>query len=130
MDGSLRLPSPRWLTVAGLVIGAIGIGILWASGVAFPVYPPPGIVILALGALLVAGVKRPWAPGVGAFLGLFVLVGFGLSSLTSGAGTDNLLGREGTGAVVGTVVQLIGVVTALVAGLLAVSRDYRQRPIG
>lgn len=63
-------------------------------------------------------------------LGLFVLGGFVLSSLISGAGTDNLLGRGGAGAVVGAVVQLIRVTTALVAGLIAVSRAYRQRSIG
>lgn len=130
MDAALALSSPRGVTVAGLVMGAVGIAILWASGVDFPIYPPPGMVILAGGALFVAAIKRRWAPGVGALLGLFVLVGFVLSSLISGAGTDNLLGEEGVGAVVGTVVQLVGVATALVAGLIAVNRAYLQRATG
>jgi hypothetical protein len=41
------------VTIVGLVVGAVGIGILWASGVEFPFYPPPGIIILLAGALFV-----------------------------------------------------------------------------
>ena len=118
---------PRQLTVAGLTLGAIGIAILWASGVEFPFYPPPGVVILSVGALFVSLSQRRWTPGVGAFLGMFVLVGFVLSSVNSGAGTGNLLGREGAGAVIGTGVQLVGIVAALVAGVLAVARAYRPQ---
>jgi hypothetical protein len=40
----------RTATVAGLAAGAVGIAILWAAGVEFPTYPPPGIVILLAGA--------------------------------------------------------------------------------
>jgi hypothetical protein len=119
---AVSFAGPRELTVMGLVTGAVGIAMLWASGVEFPFYPPPGIVILLAGAAVVASTRRRWAAGVGAFLGLFVLAGFVLSSLISGAGTDSLLGEEGPGAVVGTVVQLLGVTTALVAGVLAVRR--------
>lgn len=115
-------PRARMLTIAGLTTGAFGIAILWAAGVEFPFYPPPGIVILAVGAVFVALAPWRWATGVGALLGLFVLVGFVLSSVISGTGTDNLLGEHGPWAVVGTVVQLLGVSTALVAGLVAVRR--------
>ena len=45
---------PRAATVAGLAVGASGIAILWASGVEFPIYPAPGIVILLAGAIFVA----------------------------------------------------------------------------
>jgi hypothetical protein len=78
-------------TVAGLVVGALGIGVLWASGVEFSVAVPPGIVILLVGAVVVGLAPWRWAPGIGAFLGLFVTVGF-LISLpgfpTSAASTD------------------------------------------
>jgi hypothetical protein len=40
------LTRSRAATVLGLLVGALGIAILWASGVEFPIYPPPGIVIL------------------------------------------------------------------------------------
>lgn len=117
----------RGLTVGGLTTGAAGIALLWASGVEFPFYPPPGLLILASGAAFVGLAKWAWAPGVGAFLGLFVIAGFVLSSVVSGAGTGNLTGETGIGGVIGTVVQLAGVVVALVAGAAAVRREYRAR---
>ena len=108
-------------TVAGLVAGAVGIGILWASGVEFPFYPPPGMLILLAGALLVGLGPWRWTPAVGVFLGLFMTVGFVLSG-----GPPNLFGRDGTGVAVGTWVQMPGVLTALVAGLLATRDNYRK----
>jgi hypothetical protein len=98
--------------VLGLVVGALGIAILWASGVEFPIYPPPGIVILLAGAVLVGLAPWRWAPGVGAFLGLFVLVGF----LISPTGRSNLLGQAGAGVAIGQAIQVLGVLTALIAG--------------
>jgi hypothetical protein len=121
MQADLRQKARR-LTIAGLTLGAVGIATLWAAGVEFPLYPPPGVVILVVGAAFVALAPWRWAPGVGALLGLFVLVGFVLSSVISGTGTDNLLGESGPWAVAGTVVQLLGVVTALVAGAVSVRR--------
>jgi hypothetical protein len=50
---------PRGTTMVGLVVGAFGIAILWASGVEFPFYPPPGIVILVAGTVFVALARRP-----------------------------------------------------------------------
>jgi hypothetical protein len=110
------------LTVVGMLVGAVGIGILWASGVPFPFYPPPGILILVAGALFVALTSFRWAPAVGAALGLFNIVGF----LASASGIDNLTGVHGTGTQIGTVIQLIGIVTAFVAGTLATTRAYRR----
>ena len=109
----------RGLTVVGLVVGAIGIGMLWASGVEFPFYPPPGLLILGAGAVFVALARWSWTPFVGAFLGLFGIVGFVLSSVVRDAGTGNLTGDAGAGGVIGTVVQLVGAGVALVAGSMA-----------
>jgi hypothetical protein len=113
----------RTLTIVGLVVGATGIGILWASGVEFPIYPPPGILILGAGAVAVALIRRAWGPAVGAFLGLFVLVGF----LISPTGIGNLIGEAGTGVAVGQAIQVVGVLTALIAGVLATRQNYRAR---
>jgi hypothetical protein len=107
--------------MVALVVGALGIAILWASGVDFPIYPPPGILILLAGAIFVAVAPWSWAPGVGAFLGLFVIVGF----IASG-GPPNLLGRDGTGVAIGTWIQLMGVLTALIAGVIATRTNYRR----
>ncbi len=85
------LNGDRAMTVASLVVGAAGIAVLWASGVEFPVAIPPGLVILLVGALFVGLAPWRWAPGVGAFMGLFVTLGF----LVSG-GIPNLVGADGT----------------------------------
>lgn len=120
-------PVARVATVAGLVVGAIGISILWATGQDFPIYPPPGIVILLVGALFVGLTSWPWTPAVGAFMGLFVTVGFLIEAVVGGTGLDNLTGGAGTGRAVGQAVELVGVVTALVAGIIATQANYRSR---
>ena len=122
MNGQSRLSGPRAATVVGLVAGAVGIAVLWASGVEFPIYPPPGIPILLAGAIFVGLATWPWAPGVGAFLGLFVTVGFVVSG-----GPPNLVGRDGTIVAIGTWIQMTGVLTALIAGVIATRTDYRKQ---
>jgi hypothetical protein len=121
MNGQSTWSGPRAATVAGLVVGAVGIAILWASGVEFPIYPPPGIVILLAGAIFVSLAPWPWAPGVGAFLGLFVTVGF-----VASGGPPNLVGRDGTSVAIGTWIQMTGVLTALIAGVIATRANYRK----
>jgi len=108
--------------VLGLVVGAVGIAILWASGVEFPLAIPPGLVILLTGSLFVALASWPWAPAVGAFLGLFVTVGF----LISPTGLTNLFGQEGASVAIGQGIQLTGVLTALIAGVMATRGNYRR----
>jgi hypothetical protein len=122
MNAQRAWSRPRAATVVGLLIGAVGIAVLWASGVEFPIYPPPGIVILLAGAIFVSLAGWPWAPGVGAFLGLFVLVGF----LISPTGLSNLSGEAGTSVAVGQGIQVVGVLTALVAGVIATRANYRK----
>jgi hypothetical protein len=122
MHAQSRLSGPRAATVAGLVVGALGIAILWASGVEFPIYPPPGIIILLAGAIFVTLAPWPWAPAVGAFMGLFVTVGFVVSG-----GPPNLVGRDGTRVAIGTWIQMTGVLTALIAGVIATRANYRTQ---
>jgi hypothetical protein len=122
MNAQRAWSEPRTATVGGLVVGAMGIAILWASGVEFPIYPPPGIPILLAGAIFVALATWPWAPGVGAFLGLFVTVGFVVSG-----GPPNLVGRDGTSVAIGTWIQMTGVLTALIAGVIATRANYRKQ---
>jgi hypothetical protein len=110
----------RGLTVTGLVVGAAGIAILWAAGIDFPVAVPPGLVILLSGALIVAFLRKAWTPGLGALLGLFVIVGF----LISPDGFSNLFGQRGAAVAFGQAVQLIGVLLASAMGLLATWQAY------
>jgi len=124
MSLDARTIDARSITVAGLVVGATGIAVLWASGVEFPVAVPPGIVILLAGAVFVALARWRWAPAVGSFLGLFVTVGFAISP----TGWDNLTGQHGASVAAGQAIQLAGVLTAVVAGIAATRAGYRQHP--
>ena len=126
MSAQRAWPASRVATVAGLVVGAIGISILWATGQDFPIYPPPGIVILLVGAFFVGLTSWRWTPAVGAFMGLFVTVGFLIEAVVSGTGLDNLTGDAGTGRAIGQGIQMVGVVTALVAGVIATQANYRN----
>jgi hypothetical protein len=116
----------RVATIVGLVVGAAGIAILWATGQDFPIYPPPGIIILLAGAVFLSLAAWPWAPGVGAFMGLFVTVGFLIEAVVGGTGLDNLTGAAGAGRLIGQGIQVVGVVTALIAGLAATRANYRN----
>jgi len=116
----------RAMTVGGLVVGAAGIAILWAAGVAFPFAIPPGIIILITGAVFVTLARWRWAAAVGALLGLFVTVGF----LISPGGLSNLFGDAGAAVAVGQAVQQVGVITALVAGTVATNAAYRKSARG
>ena len=129
------LSEEQAVTVTGLVAGAAGIAVLWASGVEFPVAIPPGLVILLVGALFVGLAPWRWATGVGAFLGLFVALGFlisgGIPNLVGGDGstffgTPNPLDRDTLSTVIGTWIQTIGALTALIAGVIATRNNYRM----
>jgi hypothetical protein len=113
---------PRVATALGLLVGALGISILWAAGVDFPVAIPPGIVILLTGSLIVAFGPWRWAPAVGALMGLFVFIGF----LISPTGRPNLLGENGTSVAIGQGIQVAGVLMALIAGVMATRANYSK----
>ncbi len=135
MSVQRTLSGQRAVTVAGLVVGAAGIAILWASGVEFPVAIPPGLVILLVGALFVGLAPWRWATGVGAFLGLFVTCGFllsgGIPNLVGADGgtffgTPNPVDRDTLGTIIGTWLQTIGALIALIAGVIATRNNYRK----
>jgi hypothetical protein len=108
-----RSSAARIATVIGLLAGAVGIVILAVSGVDMPI-PPPGLIILLAAALIVAVVRRRWAAVVGALAGLSEVIGF----FASGSAAD-LLHSGSLGVLAGTWIRLLGVLVALVAGVLA-----------
>ena len=59
---------------------------------------------------------------MGALLGLFVTVGF----LISPTGLSNLVGDAGTSVAIGQGTQAIGVLGALIAGVMAMRANYRN----
>ena len=119
---SRALSAPRAATVVGMLVGALGIALLWASGrIHWPIYPPPGIVNLLLGALLVALGPWRWVPAVGAAMGSILLVGFVLSG-----GPPNLVGDKGATVAAGNWLMILGGCAAMVAGVLATRTERRE----
>jgi hypothetical protein len=118
------------LNVIGMVAAATGIIIQIASG--SELYPtiPPGPIILLAGAALVALGPWRWTPVVGVVVPLFLLVGAVIAAVVSGEFVDQLTdpGQVGIGIFAGDVIQLLGVITALVAGIVALRQSSRTRP--
>jgi hypothetical protein len=112
------------LTVAGLVVVAIGIWTQSLSGV--PDYPskfPPGPIILVVLALVIALAYRRfgWMPILGTLMSLLITVGAFVRP-----GTGNRLSDPGvTAAFIGTVIQMLALLTTIPAGILATIRNYR-----
>jgi hypothetical protein len=117
------------LNVAGMVTAAAAIIIQIASG--SDLYPtiPPGPIILLAGAGLVALGPWRWTPIVGVVVPLFLLVGAVVAAVNSGEFVDQLTspGQVGIGIFAGDVMQLLGVITALVAGSVALRQRARAQ---
>jgi hypothetical protein len=109
------------LTVAALLVAAAGFAIQIVSGVDVPTVPP-GLVILLVAAALVTFAPWRWMPVVGVVVGLFLLVGF----FASGA-VGSLLEPSELGVFLGAWVQFLAVIVAVVAGIVAVSQNYRTQ---
>jgi hypothetical protein len=122
MSTKKPLAGSRLATVAGLAAGAIGIGILRMAGVAMPVVPP-GLVLLLAAALLVVLVRRRWTPVVGALVGLAEIIGI----VATGSLAD-LVEVSPVGVFVGTWIRTLGVVIALIAGVLTTVAKDRSSP--
>lgn len=112
--------------VAGLILGAVGLIIEVVSGV--PGFPtvPPGPIILAVAALFVALAPWRWAPILGLAAAVFLTVGQVVAP--NFGGSLDRLGDVGTfGPFAGTALFEIGLLVALVAGVLATIRGLRHR---
>ena len=109
------------LTVAALLVAALGFAIQIFSGIDVPTVPP-GLVILVVAATVVALLPWRWVPVVGAFAGLFLFVGF----FASGA-LGNLLDPSRFGVLVGAWIQFLALSVAVVGGLVATIQNYRKR---
>jgi hypothetical protein len=115
------------LNVIGMVAAAAGIIMQIASG--SDLYPtiPPGPIILLVGAALVALGPWRWTPVVGVVVPLFLFVGAVMAAVNSGEFVDQLTDPGEVGIFAGDVLQLLGVITALVAGLVALRQSSRTR---
>jgi hypothetical protein len=115
------LSSASKLTVAALLLAALGFAIQIFSGIDVPTVPP-GLVILVVAATVVALLPWRWVPVVGAFAGLFLFVGF----FASGA-LGNLLDPSRFGVLVGAWIQFLALIVAVAGGLVATIQNYRKR---
>lgn len=111
--------NPQRLTAAvAFVLAAAGIGIQISSGADYPTVPP-GAIILLVAAAICAFWRRWWTLLIPAAASLFLLVGATAAPNTG----DNI--DAGGGRLWGTLLELIAVVVALVAVILAVVRERR-----
>jgi hypothetical protein len=127
MDRSIsrprRLAAAAKLTMAGLVVAAAGIVIQIASGAEYPTVPPGPIILLATAGLVAFGARWRWTIIVGVIVSLFLLAGGALAPQTR----DQLGDPTQVGVFIGTVIQLLALVVALVAGVAATRQSYRTQ---
>jgi hypothetical protein len=112
------------LTVAGLVVAGAGVLIQIVSGVAYPKVPPV-FFILAVPAVLVAFGPWRWTPVVSVVVGLFLINGLFRSGAWARLIDASRLG--GIGGSGGLWVQMLGVLAATVAAIVATLQNYRSR---
>lgn len=117
-----RLSAAGKLTVAGLVTAAAGIVIQIASGADYPTVPPGLIILLAAAALVALATRWPWTIIVGVIVSLLLLVGGALAPQARAQLGD----PRQLGVFIGTVLQLLALIIALVAGVAATRQSYRN----
>jgi hypothetical protein len=127
MSRLFMLSTPARVNVAGLVVAAAGISIQYFSGVeGFPTIPPGPFIFLGAAALVAWGPWR-WTAAVGVIAPLLGLV-LGTMATISNWGTTAPLSHPGEPAgFVGAVIQFVGLVVALGAGVVLVTRPPRVR---
>jgi len=110
------------LTVASLIVAAAGVVIQIVSGHDYPLVPPVFFILLIPAALIAVGRWR-WTPAIAVLAGLFLT--FGL--FASGA-SHRLFDPSRLGDSVGLWVQMLAVIVAAIAGVIATLHNYRRIP--
>lgn len=108
----------KGVLVAGLVLAAIGTLMEFLTGV--PGFPPvpPGPIILAAAAVIVAVVSWRWIPALGVAVALFI----GVGAVVTGVTAQLLAAPEVFGQFLSALLQGVGVLVAIVAGVVALAR--------
>lgn len=124
------LPLASRLTVAGLVACALALWTQWLSGdPAYPSFPPGPVIFIAVAALVAYGGRWWWTPLIGALVsclttsGWFVRLPAEVQRLTH----PSSVGRFGIGIFLGTLLQIVALATADVAGIVATAQNFRRR---
>jgi hypothetical protein len=122
MDERRPLSTPSRLNTAALVVTAGGMVLQIASGSALYPTIPPGPIILLVGAGIVSLGPRRWSPIVGLVVPLVLTVGGTIAAAAGNEFLDQLSETAESGIFVGTAVHLLGLIAALVTGIVAIRR--------
>jgi hypothetical protein len=113
------------LTLIGLLVAVAGVMMQMLSGVPYPPVPPVFFILLVPAALIAFGPWR-WKTLVAVLGGLFLI--FGLFASRAVVRLFDASQHGGLGGSLGLWVQMLGVVLATVAGLIATWQSYRRAP--
>ena len=120
MDSVRGLPTAAKANVAGLVLTAAGMLLQITAG--STLYPSlAGPIVLVVAAIFVTFGPGRWTPWVG-LVGPLVL-GFGaiVAAVMTGAFLDQLTAFGTPGLVVGSLMHVVGLITAIAGGLMMVA---------
>lgn len=108
--------------VVGLAVAAAGILIQYLTGV--PGFPtvPPGPIILGIAALLVAFCRWRYISYVGVGAALFVFLGAIVAFAAKGMSANLVF----PGPIIGTSMQILGLITALIYGVAMICQRIRD----
>ena len=112
------MSTPRRINIGALLVAAAGVFVIFLSAPDLFPAVPPGVIILAVAAALIAFVPGRWTPIVGVLIALMITIG----GIASGNTIDILNGEENPGAILGTVIQYPALITAIAAGVMATTR--------
>ena len=111
-------------TVAALVVATAGVVIQIVSGKEYPTIPPVLFIQLVPAALIAFGRWR-WAPVTAILAGLFLIVGLFASGASRRLFDLSLEG--GAGGSIGLWVQMLAVLMATIAAIVALVQGYSTR---
>lgn len=106
----------RRINVAALIVAATGVFVIFLSAPDLFPAVPPGVPILVAAAAIVAFVPGRWTAIIGVLVPLMISIG----GIASGTTIDILNGEENLGAILGTAIQYPALITAIVAGTMAI----------
>jgi hypothetical protein len=118
---------PTRLCAGAILVAIAGIVVQIATGVKYGTVPP-GPIILAVTAALILFIPWPGVRILGVLAPLFIFIG-GFASTT---GRTDISHPGHTGPFIGTLVQLLALAVAVVAGVVALAgwRAGRAQPAG
>jgi hypothetical protein len=123
MSVSVTRSRPARAGVIALGVAIAGMIIQIAAGVKYPTVPP-GVLILAATAVILAFVPWPGVRVLGVVAPLFILIG----GIVSTTGRTDLSHPAHSGPFFGTVIQFLGLAAAVLAGIAAVAEWRTTRP--